>query len=62
MHTIKLTIDETVYDKFMVLLELMPKGKVILEENTQIDKTVALSKYFEKITSEDDEILQKLAQ
>ena len=62
MHTIKLTIDETVYDKFMVLLELMPKGKVILEENTQIDKTVALSKYFEKITSEDDEVLQKLAQ
>ena len=61
MHTIKLDIDETIYDKFMSLLELMPKGKVKIQEDTQSDTSMQLSKHFKKITSEDDELLKKLA-
>ena len=62
MHTIKLDIDETIYDKFMALLDLMPKGKVKIQDVIQTENTVKLSKYFDKITSEDDELLKKLAQ
>jgi hypothetical protein len=28
MHTIRLDIDDTIFDKFMVFLELLPKDKV----------------------------------
>ena len=61
MHTIKLDIDETIYDKFMALLDLMPKGKVKVKEDSQSDTSMQLSKHFDKITSEDDELLKKLA-
>ena len=62
MHTIKLDIDETVYDKFMPLLDLMPKGKVKIQDDIQTDASLELSKYFDKVTSEDDALLKKLAQ
>ena len=62
MRTIKLEIDETVYDKFMALLDLIPKGKVKIKDNIQTDATMELSKHFDKITSEDELLLKKLAQ
>ena len=61
MHVIKLDIDETIYDKFMTLLDLMPKGKVKLHEETKSDTSIQLSKHLNKIMSEDDEVLTKLA-
>jgi hypothetical protein len=61
-HTLKLDIDETIYEKFMSLLELMPKGKVVVKDDiVQDTSSLKLSSHFEKITSEDDELLQKLA-
>lgn len=34
MHTLKLTIHDTIYDKLMGLLEILPKDKIeIIEEN-----------------------------
>lgn len=62
MHTIKLDIDDTIYSKFMTLLDLMPKGKIKLQEDTQIDTSMSLSKHFDTISSEDNELLKKLAE
>lgn len=34
MHTIRLTIHDAIYDKFMGLLEILPKDKIeVIEEN-----------------------------
>jgi len=34
MHTLRLTIHDTIYDKLMGLLEILPKDKIeIIEEN-----------------------------
>ena len=62
MHTIKLDIDETIYANFMALLDLMPKGKVKIQDETKTDTNLQLSKHFDKVTSEDDALLKKLAQ
>ena len=34
MHTLQLKIDDSVFDKFMGLLEMLPKDKVSIVDNT----------------------------
>ena len=33
MHTLQLKIDDSIFDKFMVLLEMLPKDKVSIIDN-----------------------------
>lgn len=35
MHTIKLKIDDTIFDKFMGLLEILPKDKIEVTEECE---------------------------
>ena len=35
MHTIQLSIDDSVFDKFMGLLDILPKDKVSIESNKE---------------------------
>lgn len=44
MHTITLNIDNSIYSKFMGLLELLPKDKVTIEEDGDYPDALVLSK------------------
>lgn len=35
MHTLKLNIDDSIFDKFMGLLEILPKGKVSISHESK---------------------------
>jgi hypothetical protein len=35
MHTIKLHIDDTIFDKFMGLLEMLPKDKIQIADESE---------------------------
>ena len=62
MYTLRLDIDDTIYEKFKMLLELMPKDKIIVHDETLIqDKPIDLLKHLDNICIEDDELLKKLA-
>ena len=61
MYTLRLDIDETVYDKFRSLLELMPQDKIKVHEESKTETTIDLSPHLGKISSEDNELLKKLA-
>jgi hypothetical protein len=34
MHTVQLKIDDSIFDKVMTMLELLPKDKITVEENS----------------------------
>ncbi|MCV6608130.1 MAG: hypothetical protein OIF32_07960 [Campylobacterales bacterium] len=44
MHTITLNIDNSIYSKFMGLLDLLPKDKVTIEEDGNYPDELVLSK------------------
>lgn len=37
MHTLQLKIDDSIFDKFMGLLDILPKDKVSVSENIEDD-------------------------
>jgi len=62
MYTLRLDIDDTIYEKFKMLLELMPKDKIkVHDETTVSDKPIDVLKHFDAICNEDDKLLKKLA-
>ena len=62
MYTLRLDIDETIYEKFKALLELMPKDKITVhDESSRENGSIDLLKHFDDISSEDNELLKKLA-
>ncbi len=36
MHSIQLKVDDSIFDKVMTMLELLPQDKVIVEENFDV--------------------------
>lgn len=43
MHTITLNIDNSVYDKFKILLEMLPKDKITIEEDNDFPEELLVS-------------------
>lgn len=43
MHTITLNIDNSIYDNFKSLLEMLPKDKITVEEDNDFPEALLLS-------------------
>ena len=43
MHTIRLNIEDDIFEKFMGLVEILPKGSIVLEEVDEIPHYPAIS-------------------
>lgn len=56
MHTLRLNIDDDIYDKFMGLIDILPKKSISIEEIEEIDKiphypSISLKEAKEKVTN-----------
>ena len=49
MHTIRLNIDDSIYEKFMGLLEILPKDKVEITEKSSNFSTISFDEAQQKV-------------
>ena len=50
MHTIQLKIDDTIFEKVMIMLELLPQDKVTVEENIYAYPAITVEEAKKKVS------------